>query len=124
MLNRLRLPPFVFFYRAPYLALLGDIGLPSPHHPHQLKRYEDFLMANAQKFKKVFVLAGNHVCRPINATSNYTVHANVHTRHTPTLTTIRTHTHTCRRKGLTQVWSFVFSYVLMFMWSFLPFYLK
>lgn len=41
--------------KAPYLALLGDIGLP-------LKKdnYEKFLLDMSSKFKKVFILAGNH----------------------------------------------------------------
>ena len=40
--------------RAPYLALLGDIGDPFT------KKYADFLTAISKKFEKVFVLAGNH----------------------------------------------------------------
>lgn len=39
---------------APYLALLGDIGYPSQ------PIYKKFLLECAKKFKKVFVLAGNH----------------------------------------------------------------
>jgi len=40
---------------APYLALLGDIGYPTAN-----AKYQDLLLAASQKFKKVFVLAGNH----------------------------------------------------------------
>jgi len=40
--------------KAPYLVLLGDIGYPSD------PKYEQFILAQAEKFKRVFVLAGNH----------------------------------------------------------------
>jgi len=40
---------------APYLALLGDIGVVS-----KTDQYENFLKSEAKKYKKVFVLAGNH----------------------------------------------------------------
>lgn len=36
------------------LALLGDIGYPS------LRDYEAFLLHQAQRFERIFVLAGNH----------------------------------------------------------------
>ena len=42
--------------KAPYLALLGDIGDPGS------ARYLDFLLEQAGKFEKVFVLIGNHSC--------------------------------------------------------------
>jgi len=45
---------FTFEPRADYLALLGDIG--SPKKPN----YETFLLEQAQHFKQVFVIAGNH----------------------------------------------------------------
>eukprot|EP01111_Echinosteliopsis_oligospora_P015481 TRINITY_DN613_c0_g1_i1.p1 TRINITY_DN613_c0_g1~~TRINITY_DN613_c0_g1_i1.p1 ORF type:complete len:266 (-),score=58.61 TRINITY_DN613_c0_g1_i1:70-867(-) len=40
--------------RAPYLALLGDIGY--PHQPN----YRELLLQMANLYKKVFVIAGNH----------------------------------------------------------------
>jgi len=39
---------------APYLALLGDIGMPGT------EKYRNLLLTAASKFKKVFVIAGNH----------------------------------------------------------------
>uniref|UniRef100_A0A6B2LCM3 Calcineurin-like phosphoesterase domain-containing protein n=1 Tax=Arcella intermedia TaxID=1963864 RepID=A0A6B2LCM3_9EUKA len=45
---------FEFSAVAPYLALLGDIG--QPKKPN----YKQFLLKQAQRFQKVFVLAGNH----------------------------------------------------------------
>jgi hypothetical protein len=39
---------------APYLALLGDIGVPAK------EGYEKFLLQEAEKYEKVFVIAGNH----------------------------------------------------------------
>eukprot|EP00455_Lapot_gusevi_P023311 TRINITY_DN2421_c0_g4_i1.p1 TRINITY_DN2421_c0_g4~~TRINITY_DN2421_c0_g4_i1.p1 ORF type:complete len:329 (+),score=38.59 TRINITY_DN2421_c0_g4_i1:214-1200(+) len=45
---------FSFEMSAPYLALLGDIG-----NPFEAK-YRDFLLHQAERFQKVFVLAGNH----------------------------------------------------------------
>jgi len=47
-----RLPPFEV--AAPYLLLLGDIGLPSTWV------YKHFLRSQAERFKKVIVLTGNH----------------------------------------------------------------
>lgn len=47
--NRVELIP-----RAPYLALLGDIGDPST------AVYEEFLVAQADRFQKVLVVLGNH----------------------------------------------------------------
>jgi len=44
---------------APYLALLGDIGLVCANEK-QTKQYEELIDNTAAKFKKVFVLAGNH----------------------------------------------------------------
>eukprot|EP01080_Neovahlkampfia_damariscottae_P006147 gene6147-10154_t len=40
---------------APYLALLGDIGLPI-----RKKNYRNFLFDMSEKFKLVFIIAGNH----------------------------------------------------------------
>jgi len=40
--------------KAKYLALLGDIGLAST------SVYKEFLLKQAEKFEKVFVIAGNH----------------------------------------------------------------
>lgn len=47
-------PPFQFKKSTPYLALCGDIGDPSS------KLYEEFLFNQANRFDKVFVIAGNH----------------------------------------------------------------
>jgi len=44
-----------FEARAPYLALLGDIGVIG-----KLKQYESFLLSQAQQFEKVLVISGNH----------------------------------------------------------------
>jgi len=41
--------------KAPYLALLGDIGVVADEPV-----YQNFLLSEAKKFKKVFVIAGNH----------------------------------------------------------------
>eukprot|EP00026_Physarum_polycephalum_P009745 Phypoly_transcript_09879.p1 GENE.Phypoly_transcript_09879~~Phypoly_transcript_09879.p1 ORF type:complete len:267 (+),score=34.75 Phypoly_transcript_09879:469-1269(+) len=40
--------------KAPYLAMLGDIGYPSQ------PKYQELLLAMADRFQKVFVIAGNH----------------------------------------------------------------
>jgi len=40
--------------KAPCLALLGDIGFP------QSERYQEFVLAQADRFKLVFLVAGNH----------------------------------------------------------------
>jgi len=48
------LPAEALNTHAPYLALLGDIGYPGTD------KYRDLLLDVAGKFKKVFVLAGNH----------------------------------------------------------------
>lgn len=45
---------FTFPQAAPYLFLAGDIGDPSDPH------YETFLLEQAARFDKVFVIAGNH----------------------------------------------------------------
>jgi len=45
---------FEFEAVAPYLALLGDIGQP------KRSNYAAFLRTQADRFKKVFVVAGNH----------------------------------------------------------------
>ena len=47
---------FTIIPKAPYLALLGDIGDPGTG------RYSDFLREQARQFEKVFVLIGNHSC--------------------------------------------------------------
>ncbi len=47
---------FTIIPRAPYLALLGDIGDPGS------ERYSDFLREQTRLFEKVFVLVGNHSC--------------------------------------------------------------
>lgn len=44
---------------APYLALLGDVGCPGASSTH-MQRYKDFLVQQAEKFEKVFVIPGNH----------------------------------------------------------------
>jgi len=46
------LPPFEV--KADYLALLGDIGYPGQ------ESYKTFLLREAKRFKKVFVVPGNH----------------------------------------------------------------
>jgi len=46
------LPPFPVV--APYLFLVGDIGYPSK------ESYSKFLFAQSERFKGVFILAGNH----------------------------------------------------------------
>jgi len=43
--------------RAPYLGLLGDIGVLSEK---QFSKYKKFLLEQTTKFEKVFVLLGNH----------------------------------------------------------------
>lgn len=45
---------FTLNAHAPYLALCGDIGTPST------EVYRDFLLDAADKFAKVFIVAGNH----------------------------------------------------------------
>lgn len=47
---------FTIIPKAPYLALLGDIGNPGSG------RYLEFLKEQARQFQKVFVLIGNHSC--------------------------------------------------------------
>jgi len=39
---------------APYLFLVGDIGYPASEN------YQKFLLAQSERFKGVFVVAGNH----------------------------------------------------------------
>ena len=45
---------FDFPIKAPYLALLGDIGDPST------ETYRNFLLKQSKRYEKVFVIAGNH----------------------------------------------------------------
>jgi len=45
-------PPFPVL--APYLFLVGDIGYPSK------ESYAKFLFAQSERYKGVFILAGNH----------------------------------------------------------------
>ena len=47
---------FAIIPKAPYLALLGDIGDPGS------SRYLEFMREQARQFQKVFVLIGNHSC--------------------------------------------------------------
>ena len=47
---------FTIIPKAPYLALLGDIGDPGS------SRYLEFMREQARQFQKVFVLIGNHSC--------------------------------------------------------------
>jgi predicted phosphodiesterase len=48
------LPPEAIEPKAPYLVMLGDIGYPSK------PSYQELLFEVADKFKKVFIIAGNH----------------------------------------------------------------
>jgi len=43
---------------APYLALLGDIGIVNMDNKYE--NYKNFLLKQANQFEKIFVLAGNH----------------------------------------------------------------
>lgn len=45
--------------RAPYLALLGDIGCPA-NSESDWEDYKNFLLLQAERFKRVYILAGNH----------------------------------------------------------------
>jgi len=48
------LPTSALEPKAPYLAMLGDIGYPAK------PTYQELLLAMADRFQKVFVIAGNH----------------------------------------------------------------
>lgn len=48
------IPDDLIYPSAPYIAFCGDIGCPFKNH------YYDFLADMSKKFKKVFVIAGNH----------------------------------------------------------------
>ena len=50
--------PEIIVPNAPYIALLGDIGLPIKPN------YEEFLLKQANRFEKVFVVAGILVFPP------------------------------------------------------------
>lgn len=45
---------------APYLALLGDIGVVGCDKPQHYPRYRDFMSYCSQQFRGVFIIPGNH----------------------------------------------------------------
>ena len=54
------IPKDIIVPASPILALLGDIGLPFQVDDQGIRVYEQFLLDQAERFEKVFVIAGNH----------------------------------------------------------------